>query len=261
MQADRSTSRAWSAARSLCDALVDATLMAPRLVATSKQDQAACAPAATALSQTPVQALTEAILSAMVPPVTEPPSPPTSAAVGYAAISSAASTNIAWRERHAAEVLWGLPPTVGGVVVRMHASVRLLTDALASFMKEDPPAPRQGSESSALAIDAVSSITAEDTGNVLASGLAAAQAATQLADVAVATCVCSPSAVAKDSAAVIGSSEVAMVCEQLQELLGSICRLLDGMKSKLAAVHLMRDERWVLNQLRLVRLSRCVPTA
>eukprot|EP01043_Picozoa_sp_COSAG02_P052217 COSAG02_NODE_5591_length_4206_cov_3.054298_4_plen_199_part_00 len=198
-----------------------------------------------------MQELTEAIVAAIVPPVAGQPSP--SAPEDADAELERAN---AWRERHAAEVLWALPPTVGSAVVRMHTTVRLLTDSLACLLREDPPAPKQGSDSAAAAIAAVSSITAEEKQAVLASGGAAIRAAQQLADAAVAACG-HAAVVAEDyvSDALGGTPISGEVCERLPELLGNICRLLDGMKQNLGAAHLMREphaEGWVLNQLRLV---------
>lgn len=198
--------------------------------------------------------MTKALALAIVPTVVQPS--PVAAELGVGVSVSGDSAIVAWRERHAAEVLWGLPPTVGGAVVRMHTTVGFLTDALECLMIEEPPAPKQGSESTASAIAAVSSITAEEISTVIASGRAATRAAAQVAHVAVAACEHTVEqadesvATATDGAAISDA-----LCKHLSELLGKVCRLLDGIKQKLGTVHLMRDEGWVLNQLRLVRCT------
>ena len=204
--------------------------------------------------------MTEALALAIVPTAVQPS--PFAAEVEQAVSVSGASATVAWRERHAAEVLWGLPPTVGGAVVRMHTSVGFLTDALECLMNEEPLAPKQGSESAASAIASVSSIAAEEISATIASGRAATQAAAQIAHVAVAACEHTvEEAEETHSTATDGATISDALCEHLQELLGTVCTLLDGSKQKLGAVHLMRDEGWVLNQLRLVRrTSPTLPT-
>ena len=187
--------------------------------------------------------------------------PAVAAAPVAAAVAAAAAVpavpEVAWRERHAAEVLWGLPPTVGGAVVRMHTTVQILADALDRFMQEPPPPPKEGSGSAASAIAAALTVTTEDVKAASAGGQAAARAAVQLADAAVAASdrsdgAAAVAASAEGSADATAKSASEAVSAPLHELLSDICQQLDGVKVKLGAVHIMRDEAWALNQLRLV---------
>ncbi len=207
--------------------------------------------------------MTEAIVAAIAPSMAVELSP--SAVAGPEDADAELERTIAWRERHAAEIMWGLPPTIGGAVVRMHATVRLLSDSLVRLLSEDPPASKQGNESAAASIAAVSSITSEEKEAVLASAKEAALAAAQLADAALAVCGHTAEE-AKDYVPTTLNDMTILdaVCECLPNLLSSICGLLNGMKQNLGAAHLIREphaEAWVLNQLRLVRsliFSRCM---
>jgi len=200
----------------------------------------------------------------MVPP---PQQPAAGEAEDTAAAAAAASADVtavtpedAWRERHAAEVLWGLPPTVAGAVVRLYTTVLLLHGALERFLRAPPPPPKATGGCSPSASPPPAAVSPEDCEGLVLSGKEAGRLAVRLADAAVAACgggggdaaglgpeEAQTTPAEKDQSALLN------VGSALQDLLRSVCKLLDAVKVQLgAAVHSVRDEGWVLSQLRLV---------
>ena len=254
--ADPSLARASLAARALLAALLDARL----------QEQPTDA-AAAVQGTTPVEALGSALVAAMVPPPQQPASGEAADTAASAATLSADATAVtpedAWRERHAAEVLWGLPPTVAGAVVRLYSTVQLLHGALERFLLAPPspppsPPPKAASDGAGSPSPPPAAVSREDCEGLLAGGNEAIRLAVRLADAAVAACGGSVAdrlapEEAQSTPEEKDKSALLQVSSLLQELLRSVCKLLDDVKVQLgAAVHSVRDEGWVLSQLRLV---------
>ena len=138
--ADETLSRAWLAASSLLAVLLEALLPTPEVVGEG------------------VAEVGTALLAAMLPPPVAPDPGPTSPASTTDLNTSAASTGSdvavavsaedaqAWRERHAAQILWGLPVTVLGTALRMHATVSVLCAGLERFAAEALPPPDKEAE-------------------------------------------------------------------------------------------------------------------
>ena len=102
-------------------------------------------------------------------------------------------------------------------------------------------------------------VSPEDCEGLVLSGKEAGRLAVRLADAAVAACGGGGDAAglgpeeAQTTPAEKDQSALLNVGSALQDLLRSVCKLLDAVKVQLgAAVHSVRDEGWVLSQLRLV---------